>query len=113
MAERDIKSEKEKVKQLLAKGKEKGTLSYEEIMDSLSSTELSPEQINDVYEQINAMGIKLVDVYKRQAHYLPCFGEKSCLSLPQYAGDGRCFAGFAALFGGTGVFSERGGVDCQ
>ena len=60
MAERDIKSEKEKVKQLLAKGKEKGTLSYEEIMDSLSSTELSPEQINDVYEQINAMGIKLV-----------------------------------------------------
>ena len=29
MAERDIKSEKEKVKQLLAKGKEKGTLSYE------------------------------------------------------------------------------------
>ena len=60
MAERDIKSEKEKVKQLLAKGKEKGTLSYEEIMDSLRSTELSPEQINDVYEQINAMGIKLV-----------------------------------------------------
>ena len=60
MAERDIKNEKEKVKQLLAKGKEKGTLSYEEIMDSLSSTELSPEQINDVYEQINAMGIKLV-----------------------------------------------------
>lgn len=60
MAERDIKSEKEKVKQLLAKGREKGTLSYEEIMDSLSSTELSPEQINDVYEQINAMGIKLV-----------------------------------------------------
>ena len=60
MAERDIKSEKEKVKQLVAKGREKGTLSYEEIMDSLSSTELSPEQINDVYEQINAMGIKLV-----------------------------------------------------
>ena len=60
MVERDIKSEKEKVKQLLAKGREKGTLSYEEIMDSLSSTELSPEQINDVYEQINAMGIKLV-----------------------------------------------------
>ena len=41
MAERDIKSEKEKVKQLLAKGKEKGTLSYEEIMDSLSSVPFS------------------------------------------------------------------------
>lgn len=60
MAGRDIRKEKEKVRQLLAKGKEKGMLSYEEIMDSLSNTELSPEQIDDVYEQISAMGIKLV-----------------------------------------------------
>ena len=56
----NVNDEKEKVKQLLAKGKEKGTLSYEEIMDSLSATELSPEQIDDIYEQISAMGIKLV-----------------------------------------------------
>ena len=56
----NINDEKEKVKQLLAKGKEKGTLSYEEIMDSLATTELSPEQIDDIYEQIAAMGIKLV-----------------------------------------------------
>lgn len=59
MAGRDIKKEKEKIRQLLAKGKEKGMLSYEEIMDSLSSTELSPEQIDDVYEQISAMGSSL------------------------------------------------------
>ena len=50
----------EKVKLLLAKGKEKGTLSYEEIMDSLATTELSAEQVDDIYEQITAMGIKLV-----------------------------------------------------
>jgi len=56
----NVESEKEKVKQLLMKGKEKGTLSYEEIMDSLATTELSPEQIDDIYEQISAMGIKLV-----------------------------------------------------
>ena len=56
----NVNDEKEKVKQLLAKGKEKGTLSYEEIMDSLATTELSPEQIDDIYEQISAMGIKLV-----------------------------------------------------
>ncbi len=55
-----VNTDVEKVKQLLAKGKEKGTLSYEEIMDSLSTTELSPEQIDDIYEQITAMGIKLV-----------------------------------------------------
>ena len=29
-------------------------------MDSLSTAELSPEQIDDVYEQISAMGIKLI-----------------------------------------------------
>ncbi|MBQ3205033.1 MAG: RNA polymerase sigma factor RpoD [Peptococcaceae bacterium] len=56
----NVNDEKEKVKQLLAKGKEKGSLSYEEIMDSLATTELSPEQIDDIYEQISAMGIKLV-----------------------------------------------------
>ncbi|MBE6112158.1 MAG: RNA polymerase sigma factor RpoD [Peptococcaceae bacterium] len=56
----EIQNEKEKIKQLLAKGKEKGVLSYEEIMDSLSTTEFSPEQIDDIYEQISAMGIKLV-----------------------------------------------------
>ena len=56
----NINDEKEKVKQLLAKGKEKGSLSYEEIMDSLATTELSPEQIDDIYEQISAMGVKLV-----------------------------------------------------
>ncbi len=55
-----VNADVEKVKQLLAKGKEKGTLSYEEIMDSLSTTELSPDQIDDIYEQITAMGIKLV-----------------------------------------------------
>lgn len=61
MTEKDMmKKEKEKIKQLLAKGKEKGALSYQEIMDSLSNTELSPEQIDDIYEQISAMGIKLI-----------------------------------------------------
>ena len=59
MNDMEMQNEKEKVKKLLAKGKEKGVLSYEEIMDSLGTTELSPEQIDDIYEQISAMGIKL------------------------------------------------------
>ena len=60
MNDMEMQNEREKVKKLLAKGKEKGVLSYEEIMDSLSTTELSPEQIDDIYEQISAMGIKLI-----------------------------------------------------
>ncbi len=60
MSDMDMQNEREKVKKLLAKGKEKGVLSYEEIMDSLATAELSPEQIDDIYEQISAMGIKLI-----------------------------------------------------
>ena len=45
----NMNAEKEKVRQLLLKGKEKGSLSYEEIMDSLATTELSPEQIDDIF----------------------------------------------------------------
>ena len=60
MNDMEMQNEREKVKKLLAKGKEKGVLSYEEFMDSLSTTELSPEQIDVIYEQISAMGIKLI-----------------------------------------------------
>ncbi len=59
MTEKDEK--REKMKQLLAKGKEKGVLSYQEIMDSLNDVELSPEQMDDMFVQMGAMGIRVVD----------------------------------------------------
>lgn len=49
----------ESVKALLAKGKAKGQISYGEIMDSLSDLELSPDQIDDIYEAIGDMGIEI------------------------------------------------------
>ncbi|KXS41869.1 MULTISPECIES: RNA polymerase sigma factor RpoD [unclassified Candidatus Frackibacter] len=58
-ATRDV-IEKE-VKKLIEKGKEDGTLSYEEIMDALSEIELSSEQINDIYETLAEMGIEVTD----------------------------------------------------
>ena len=51
----------DKVKNLIAKGKAKGILTYKEIMDALQGIELSPDQIDDIYEQLSAMGIKLAD----------------------------------------------------
>ena len=51
----------DKVKALMATGKSKGVLTYKEIMDALQGIELSPEQIDDIYEQLSAMGIKLTD----------------------------------------------------
>ena len=52
---------RDKVKNLIAKGKGKGILTYKEIMDALQGIEQTPDQIDDIYEQLSAMGIKLAD----------------------------------------------------
>ena len=49
----------EKLKELMAKGKKRGILTYGEIMDSLQNLELTPEQIDDVYETLTSMGIEI------------------------------------------------------
>jgi RNA polymerase primary sigma factor len=48
------------VKELIEKGKKRGALAYQEVMDSLQGIELTPEQIDDVYEKLSAMGIEVV-----------------------------------------------------
>jgi len=48
------------VKQLIEKGKKSGTLTYKEIMDALEEVDLSPEQIEKIYEYIENMGIDIV-----------------------------------------------------
>ena len=48
------------VKDLIEKGKKRGVLSYSEIMDSLQGTEITPEQIDDIYEKLAGMGIEVV-----------------------------------------------------
>jgi RNA polymerase primary sigma factor len=47
------------VKALIERGKEKGTLSYEEIMDTLQNFDLSSEKIDSIYEHFGAIGIKI------------------------------------------------------
>ncbi|NLW07733.1 MAG: RNA polymerase sigma factor RpoD [Clostridia bacterium] len=51
---------KQVVKELIEKGKNQGPLTYQEIMDALQGIELSPEQIDDIYEQLNNMAIEVV-----------------------------------------------------
>lgn len=59
--EKDIEQLKmEGVKELVQKGKKRGVLTYTEIMNTLQGVELTPEQIDEVYEQFNAMGIDVV-----------------------------------------------------
>ena len=46
------------IKDLIEKGKKRGTLSYTEIMDSLQGIDLSPDQMDEVYENFMVLGLK-------------------------------------------------------
>ncbi|MEW6193391.1 MAG: RNA polymerase sigma factor RpoD [Bacillota bacterium] len=48
------------IETLLEKGKKRGVLTYSEIMESLQGTDLTPDQIDDIYEQLTTMGIDVV-----------------------------------------------------
>jgi len=48
------------VKQLVDKGKKRGVLTYTEVMDSLQGIDLTPEQIDDIYEKLAGMGIDVI-----------------------------------------------------
>ncbi len=49
------------IKSLVAKGKEKGYVTYDEISQSLSSDQVSSEQIEDTLAMLSEMGINVVD----------------------------------------------------
>lgn len=48
------------IRELIERGKRKGTLTYREIMDALQNIELSPDQIDDVYEALGQIGIDVM-----------------------------------------------------
>ena len=48
------------VKNLIDKGKKSGSLTYKEILDEIENIELSPEQIEKIYEVIESMGIEVI-----------------------------------------------------
>ncbi|HHY94085.1 MAG TPA: RNA polymerase sigma factor RpoD [Firmicutes bacterium] len=50
-----------RLNELVAKAKKTGSLTYGEIMDSLAQAELSPDQIEEVYERLTREGIEVAD----------------------------------------------------
>ncbi len=50
----------EAVKDLIQRGKQKSSLTYQEIMDALQGIELSPDQIDNIYEHFGALGIEIL-----------------------------------------------------
>lgn len=47
-------------KDLMEKGKKRGALTYKEIMDTLQGADLTPDQIDDIYEKLASNGIEVV-----------------------------------------------------
>lgn len=50
----------ESIKNLIELGKKQGSLTYEQIMDALQGIDLTPEQIEQVYDQLAQMGIEVL-----------------------------------------------------
>ena len=48
------------VRELIEKGKKRGVLSYKEIMDSLEELDLDTDQIDEVYQSLEEMGIDII-----------------------------------------------------
>ncbi|HIJ35476.1 MAG TPA: RNA polymerase sigma factor RpoD, partial [Gammaproteobacteria bacterium] len=56
-----IKAEENEIKNLIAKGKEQGYLTYGEINDNLPNEITDTDEIENVISVINSMGIKVVE----------------------------------------------------
>ena len=56
----EIKTFEERKEELVKKGKEKGTLTYEELALSLKGLELTNEELDELYTLFNENGIKIV-----------------------------------------------------
>ncbi|NLO97259.1 MAG: RNA polymerase sigma factor RpoD [Peptococcaceae bacterium] len=52
---------KENVTNLIELGKSKGNLTYDEIANALQKIDLSEEQIEEIYDQLNGLGIDVID----------------------------------------------------
>lgn len=60
LSKNDIKDLKAILKELTDEGREKGMLTYREIEDAFEKVDISPEQIEKVYEALEKMGIEVV-----------------------------------------------------
>ena len=49
------------LRRLVEKGKEKGSLSNQEILDALAEFNFSPEQLEKLYDKLEANGIEIVE----------------------------------------------------
>ena len=68
------------VKNLIEKGKKSGSLTYKEITDEIESIDLSPEQIEKIYEVIESMGIEVLGDINEEQNEVE---EETTLAVPE------------------------------
>ena len=59
------------VKKMIAKGKERGYITYDEINETLPQEQVSSEQIEDILAQLSEMGINVVEGEEKEENEVP------------------------------------------
>ncbi len=77
-------SKKSIAKELLERGKQAGMLSHKEIMDAFEKIEISPEQIDKVYETLEKAGVEIVGDIDKELEEIELSGEDiNDLTMPE------------------------------
>src|SRR6476619_314333 len=71
----DQEQQRSRLKDLIAKGKEQGYLTYAEVNDHLPADITDPEQIEDIISMLNDMGIKVSEDAPEMEELLLAEGE--------------------------------------
>lgn len=79
----NIDSKKVILKDLIDRGKQKGMLTYKEILDAFDDIELEPEQIEKIYESMENMGIDLVGDMEAEMEDIQLTEEDIDISVPE------------------------------
>mgnify|MGYP001496419394 FL=1 len=69
--------------ELIDKGKQKGMLTYKEIMDAFEEIEIEPEQIEKVYETLENLGIDIVGDIEAEMEEIQLTEEDLDISVPE------------------------------
>ena len=71
------------IKKLMDLGKKKAVLSYKDVEDALCELELEPEQIENVYEELENLGVEIVHDLDKELEEIQQNGEEKIdLTLP-------------------------------
>ena len=73
----DVVQQQSRLKDLIAKGKEQGYLTYAEVNDHLPQDISDPDQVEDIIQMINDMGIQVFEVAPDADDLLMTEGESS------------------------------------